>query len=124
VHRYEERYAEAAADYRRAAQLDPSLPAIEALRSMEQFLGRVAGLVAARGHLKPKKIAQLLEAFHPHDPTNAAPTAEPRTEQEAADAAEVSGEVPVRLLEQGVNGGKVVALKLIAHIGPSDFPPT
>lgn len=59
LRRYQERYAEAAADYARAHELDPSLPATENLRDMAHWRARVGELVLRQGRLKPKRLKEL-----------------------------------------------------------------
>jgi len=96
--RYLERHAEAVADYRRAAELDPSLPALDAARDVARKHARAADLIARRGKVKPKKLRQLAEL--------------------AKGAAAPSGLklAPLAELALGPNAGKAVALAVVLPV--------
>jgi tetratricopeptide (TPR) repeat protein len=58
VYQYQQDYSAAARCYRAAAELDPQLPAADAARDLERAAVRSAELVARKGQLKPKRLAQ------------------------------------------------------------------
>mmetsp|Transcript_101608 Transcript_101608/g.291235 ORF Transcript_101608/g.291235 Transcript_101608/m.291235 type:complete len:469 (+) Transcript_101608:86-1492(+) len=59
VLRFREDYQGAMANFRRAAELDPSLPGAQEADDIESWLVRVADLVARQGRIKQKRLKQL-----------------------------------------------------------------
>jgi tetratricopeptide (TPR) repeat protein len=116
VHRYKEQYQRAADDYRRAATIDPSLPAAAALQEMDHFLNRVADLVAHRGRVRPKKLRSITDVLK----AAVLPEGTPFTLVEGGAAALEAPSSAVK----ATNRGLALALCMVLPLGRGDFPPS
>lgn len=96
--RYVERHADAVADYRKALALDPSLPALDAMRAVAHKQRRAAELIARRGRVKPKRLRQLAALA------------------KAATAPDGAALTPLASLAVGENPAKAVALTVVLPV--------
>jgi len=136
IYRYQGQYTLAAADFWRAAELDPGLPCRDALAGMDALLAKCSRL-AQHGppgsNLTPRRQQLLTDALASTTATAA---------EAAADAADVAtaaaaapGEAPggataalvrcsVADLSPGHNPGRAIALAVVGPVDlQSDFPP-
>ncbi len=60
VYKFYEDYQDSIDGYRKAATLDPALPAAKHIEEMTRFVQKLSKLVASRGGLKQKKLSQLI----------------------------------------------------------------
>jgi tetratricopeptide (TPR) repeat protein len=104
VLRYQQQYVEASEGYRMAMELDPQLPAADAVADMERSVHRLADLVARKGKVKVKRLmaltAPLGQVAAPHGYT-------------MSTLSELSG---------GDNRGVAVAVRVLVPLGSSQVP--
>jgi Tetratricopeptide repeat len=111
VYQYQQDYSAAARCYRAAAELDPQLPAADAARDLERAAVRSAELVARKGQVKPKRLAQHAAQLAASSSSSSLPRLPAGLEYK-----------PLSELSEGANAGAALVLKAIMP-GGGNSPP-
>lgn len=111
---FQEEYDAAVEGFKKAASIDPSLPAGDHVDGIIRHVSRVANLVETKASLKPKKLKAL---------TDSLPVEQLKKHVAESKKADEREFVTLSELKPGANKGKMVVLKLVIAAIRSEHPP-